>query len=146
MEQLQKQFVLETEQQGEYAFYGVLLGEASSQEKIHTHDGMYAPRDADRRDKCHGCRWLETRIYRADPDGNGTGGKKFVAHTIGRSRIPGEIDYARLFTTPSAFELVEMLTVRRKTPFLPLPSARALSQAAALDEDVKEAYVNRAVS
>lgn len=134
-----KDFVVVTEQQGTVAFTGQLLGEASSEEDVHTHDDDFGPARSNRRMKCHACRWLETKIYRR-ADG------VFVAHTIGRSSIPGEVDYARVFTTPSAFELVEVLTVRRGRPFLPLPSARALAQAAAYDDKIENAYVNRAVS
>ena len=43
-------------------------------------------------------------------------------------------------------EVVEILTVKGQTdPFIPAPSARALAQAADKDDDIQEAYVNRAV-
>lgn len=48
--------------------------------------------------------------------------------------------------TPSAYELVEILTVKNAPePYIPLPSARALAQAASKDDDVREAYIDRAV-
>jgi hypothetical protein len=48
--------------------------------------------------------------------------------------------------TSSAVALVDLLTVRGKqSPYLPLPSARALAQAADIDDDIFDAFNNRAV-
>ena len=122
----------------DYEFSGVRLGYATSQAQSHTHEGAFVPSRV-RSLKCSACRWQETTIYRTRDD-------KLVAFTVGRSIVPDEVDRARIHITGSAFELIELLTVRSGAePFLPLPSALALAQAAADDDDIREAYVNRAV-
>jgi hypothetical protein len=128
----------------EHVFDGTALGAATSESRYHSHpEDFLAPSTpsaaVSRRQKCSACRWLETKIYK-------TADGRFVAHTVGRSIVPGEQDYVRVTFTPSAYELVEILTVKGQTePFIPLPSARALAQAAAKDDDVHDAYINRAV-
>ena len=126
-------------------FTGRVIGAGTSESRDHNHDTDYlVPANTTdtsgvRRIKCSACRWQETTIYVTD-DG------QFVVHTIGRSVVPGESDRHRVTFTSSAYEIVEVLTVKgNKEPFLPDPSARALAQAAAVDDDVQEAYVNRAV-
>jgi hypothetical protein len=132
------QITLRTEQQGTRTFEGVVLGKASSENEFHTdHPGDYAV-SGDRRQKCSACRWLETTIYKTTEG-------SFIAHTVGRSIVPGEIDFARVTETTSAFELIELLTVKGYKPYLPDPSARALAQAADKDEKIRDAFVNRAV-
>lgn len=129
-----QEYTLHTNQQGEHTFKGTQLGHASSGSEVHTH-GSPQP---DQRFKCHACRWSETTIYR-------TSDNRYVGHTVGKSTMAGEIDFARIVFARNALELVELLTVRKGTPFLPLPSARALAQAAEDDDAVFEAYSNRAV-
>lgn len=124
-------------------FTGRVIGAGTSEAADHNHATDYLEpavyNAGERRRKCSACRWLETTIYETD-----TGG--FVVHTIGRSIVPGENDRHRVTSTDSAFEVVEVLTIKGiNEPFLPDPSARALAQAAHLNEDVREAYVNRAV-
>lgn len=137
-----KSFTLHTEN-GEHSFDGVVLGTATSEAQYHNHDSDYltaaAPPKEGRRQKCSACRWLETTIYLK-------AGGQYVVHTNGRSIVPGERDYVRVTFTDSAYEVVEILTVKGQTdPFIPAPSARALAQAADKDDDIQEAYVNRAV-
>jgi hypothetical protein len=90
---------------------------------------------------CSACRWFECEIV-YDPQS-----RTYTANTVGRSVVPGETDRNRVYTSTSAFKLVEMLTVfpREGKPFLPRPSALALAEGASVDEDLCEAYVNRAV-
>jgi len=126
-------------------FTGRIIGAGTSESRDHNHasdymePAAYTGDTSQRRRKCSACRWLESTIYETD-----TGG--FVVHTVGRSIVPGETDRHKITFTGSAFEVVEVLTIKGiNEPFLPDPSARALAQAASLNEDVREAYVNRAV-
>lgn len=130
-----------TKQQGTVDFYGSLIGHATSGSNRHNHRSeIVAPGDS-----CSACRWFEAELYQElYPDVNTV--KGYVIHTIGRSEVPGEIDYARVLRSDSAFEVVELLTVRQKgAVFLPAPSSRALAQASSVDNDIREAYINRAV-
>lgn len=139
-----KSFTLQTETQ-DYEFVGFVLGTATSEAGYHNHEGDFLTASAPpsgagaRRQKCSACRWLETTIYQ-------TKSGHYVIHTNGRSIVPGERDYVRVTFTQSAYEVVEILTVKgQKEPFIPAPSARALAQAADKDDSLQEAYVNRAV-
>jgi hypothetical protein len=133
---------------GDHTFIGRVIGAGTSEAAHHSHAGDYlaaatqnnsATGAQPRRLKCSACRWLETTLYRTED-------KKYVIHTVGRSIVPGEIDYIRVTFTTSAYEMVEILTVKSaREPYIPDPSARALAQAAELYDDVQEAYVNRAV-
>ena len=133
-----------TAQQGTTTFHGIILGSATSEDKQHNHPGDYLPASAQpaggKRPSCSACRWFAVALY------DDTDTDEYVVHTIGRSIIPGEIDYARVSRTQSAYEVVEILTVRQKgAVFIAAPSLRALAQAAALDDDIRDAYINRAV-
>lgn len=146
-EEEMREFTLHTPT-GDHTFNGRIIGAGTSETAHHNHaedwlapspsplnDGTAAPR----RRKCSACRWLETTLYRTDMG-------KYVVHTIGRSIVPGEIDYVRVTFTPSAYEMVEILTVKSgREPYIPDPSARALAQAAEDDDRIQDAYVNRAV-
>lgn len=154
----QTQKVIET-----VKFAGAILGSATSEHNSHRgHPGAeFAPKHV----KCSACRWLEVTIYRRrvemtyavivepDPNAPATYTYDYVIHTVGMSDVPGEVDFIRIHQTASAFEVVELLTVRRTNPrtgvttaFVPPQHARALAQAATLDDDLREAYVNRAVA
>lgn len=140
-------------------FEGVLLGRDSSEQDIHTdHPDDYAKKY----EKCSACRWFEVAIYRRyvtegsdletdparpriypiDPEPG-----DYVVHTIGGSIVPGEHRLSRISITDSAFEIIEFLTVRKQgsEPFITAQSSRALAQAASKDEDLRDAYINRAV-
>lgn len=97
-------------------------------------------------------RWFEVDIYLT-----ATG---YIVHTQGKSSRVGEHTLSRIRHTSSAFELIEILTVKRciidgrhtcdipsheKRLYLPRQSSHALAQAAQWDDDVRDAYVNRAV-
>lgn len=86
-------------------------------------------------------RWFEVEIYRRSDD------DKFVVVTRGRSRVEGETTRIRVVQTSSAFEVVSLLTVHHKgKTYIPNQSDRALAQAAQWDDDIRDAYVNRAVT
>jgi len=131
----------------EYSFTGYALGVATSRADQHTHSTRYAAPG----DKCSACRWFSVGIYRvfAEPTGSGERLKPrgYVVQTVGESVIPGEQRLARVEETPSAYDVLELLTVRRRgaEPFITSQSLRALAQAARLDEDMRDAYINRAV-
>lgn len=130
----------------EFTFSGVTLGHGTSREQWHSHDrhnddggDAYAPRGT----RCSACRWFEVTIYGVNPDSNEA---KYLVVTRGPSIVPGEMTYDRVTWTDSPFEVIELLTIRHAgTPVLPRPSARALAQAATFDDEIRDAYENRAV-
>jgi hypothetical protein len=74
----------------------------------------------------------------------------YVVYTVGRSRVPGEVDLPKLVETASAYEVVEALTVRRTgggggEVFIPPQHLRALAAASQWDRDLRDAYINRAI-
>lgn len=145
-----------------FEFTGVLLGAASSERELHTHDLDRQPH-APRHRRCSACRWNEVAIYRryvtegidleTEPnrpriyplDAPESG--DYVVHTVGVSLVPGEHRLSRIASSDSAFEVVELLTVRRpdEEPFMTPQSSRALARAAERDDDLRDAYINRAV-
>ncbi len=137
---------------GESSFAGVLAAAVSSASNDHNHpttvpsvvDGNHldVPCFAGRGQRCNACRWFEVRLYVIEGDRS----REYVVHTVGMSRVPGEVPYQRVRRTTSAYELVEFLTVRKTANvFLPPSSARALARLAEFYDDVRDAYVNRAV-
>jgi hypothetical protein len=124
---------------GEEELHGRLLGFGTSLREYHNHP---VPRDfAIHGDewKCSACRWFEISIISLD---DGT----YAVYTVGRSELPREQPRARLQFTESPFEIIEMLTDRRgRVPRLPVAAAKCLAQAAATDDGIENAYVNRAV-
>jgi hypothetical protein len=131
----------------EHVFTGYALGVATSRAEQHTHATRYAAPG----DKCSACRWFSVGIYRVfdAPDGADARprARGYVVQTVGESVVPGEQRLARVQETASAYEVLELLTVRRRgaEPFITPQSLRALAQAAHLDDDLRDAYVNRAV-
>lgn len=121
--------------------------------------------------RCSHCRWFEARVLRVRHELTGTctcgagsdlhaaqlhtrtcgvedPSGRYLVLTYGRTRVPGETDKRRSVWTNSAFEVVEVLVQRDRgeKPFLPAASARVLAQAAQWDEDISDAFVNRAVA
>jgi len=139
---MKKLFLLPTPE-GEVAVSAYLLGEGSSaRPDAHTHEGEFAPPGQ----RCSSCRWQEVLIL--DEANAKSEVPKYVIHTLGQSVVPGEFKKCRLSRTSSAFEIVEILTVRTRdgSIFLPAPASRALAQAADLDENIRDAYINRKVA
>lgn len=128
-------------------FNGALIGVSVTD---HTHHicpfpGGYAPTSL----RCTGCRWFETRLFRlTTEDSTALAGTRFVLHHVGRSIVPGEVDFARHELARGGHEVIEAYTMRRpgERPFITKPGAKVLAQAASLDEDVEDAYVNRATA
>jgi hypothetical protein len=86
-------------------------------------------------------RWFEVEIYRRQDNDD------FIVVTRGKSNLDGETTRTRVVQTPSAFEVISLLTVHHggKT-YIPRQSDRALAQAAQWDDDIRDAYINRAVT
>jgi len=121
--------------------------------------------------RCPACRWFEARIFAVDaelspddvctcdvpPDavdhehaphcGEEPARARYLVLTYGRTVVDGEHQRRRAVWTNSTFEVIEVLTQRAQggEKFIPAPAARALAQAAALDDVLRDAYVNRAV-
>lgn len=136
-------YTISTEKQGSTTFEGDLLGSGTSHSADHSHPGGFISRTPvnGRRASCSACRWFEVSLY-WDVDAG-----QYVVHTIGRSIVPEEIDYARIARTHSPYEVLEFLTVRQPgNVFIASPSLHALAQAAHLDEGIRDAYVNRAIA
>jgi hypothetical protein len=117
---------------------GRFLGMGSSRTQRHwPHAGAFATKE----ERCGWCRWYEARIFRVQRN-------EYVLHHAGCSIVPDEITLCRYEKAYSPQEVIERYVVRKavdKSAFLPRPAARALAQAAAFDEDLQDAYENRAV-
>lgn len=144
---------------GPRVFQGSLLGAGSSQRDIHSHgttpvDGHPGQALFDSyqgRTRCTACRWSEIYIFRVHTslEHGPFSAFKYCVYTIGASIIAGENTRANVRWATSGFEVIELATVRRGdrgAPFLPAAHGRALAMAADVDEDIAEAYVNRAVA
>lgn len=137
---------------------GRLLGFASSQsDDHHRHLGEFAQPG----ERCSACRWFEVRLLVAEAElvlEDLVAGEpnyrvedpraRYLVITYGCSTVPGEETKRRAVWTDSAYDVIELLTQRGREDrraFLPAPSARALAQAAQWDDDLNDAYLNRAV-
>ena len=143
-----------------YVTYARFLGMGTSHVTVHSaHDEPFVTRGR----RCNACRWFEARIFRelVLPDGVDDLGDvsdpatvslgDYVVHNAGLSIVTGEVPFYRYETTRSPHRVIEAMTTRRLTDrgpevYLAKPSAAALAAAAALDADLEDAYVNRAVS
>lgn len=136
--------------------HGRMLGFATSRREVHAHstslDSEGRPLSfASPGQRCSACRWFEVRLFGvehelADDLGPLDRRARYLVLTAGVSIVPGETTMRRASWTDSGYEIIELLTQRRDAqPFLPAPSARVLSQAAAWDDHVRAAYVDRAV-
>lgn len=135
---------------------GRLLGFATSHREVHSHETR--PNAAGEPtvfavpgERCPACRWFEVRLFDVETELSPIGEPidrrgRYLVITAGMSVVPGEVIMRRSSWSDSGYEVVELLTQRRgKHPYLPAPSARVLSQAAAWDSGIREAYVDRAV-
>lgn len=128
------------------------IGVGTSQQHAHRNHGNR--QFAETYERCGACRWFETRIFRSvtpSPD-DPTRQRQviYVLHSTGASIVPGEVDLHRVELVYSAHEVIEAFTVRRvangqpSEPFMTRPAARALAQAAGHDDELKDAYLDRA--
>lgn len=128
--------------------YGQFLGFGSSQGDRHATwhpTSGYARSDQ----KCWACRWSEPRLFSVktqDPSEPTLG--RYLIHYAGVSIVPGEVTLSKHVWAMTGYEVVEIMTTRRTgvAPYLHPTAARVLSQAAAFDDEINEAYINRAVS
>jgi len=133
-------------------FRGRLIGMGTSRRDDHNHGDpvMNGTHDFGLTRRCTACRWSEIYIFQIDErDTAAPPGALYCVYTLGPSVVPGEFTRANVRWATSGFEVMEMATVRRGdrgTPFLPAAHARAVAMASAVDEDVADAYVNRAVA
>lgn len=135
----------------EITFTGDLLGTATTQRDEHT-CANYPTYPARRGERCFACRWFEASIYRVRgwPAGESrpfAADTRFMVVTVGGTSVPGEVYFHRAMPTSSGFEVIELLTIRKTgaQPYMSMCASRALSQAAGLDELIRDAWVNRAV-
>lgn len=112
------------------------LGLGSSRYDRHAdHPGRWATRE----ERCGQCRWYELRLFRVSRN-------DYVLYHVGRSQVPGEVDLCRHERAYSPQEVIERCVVRHPgRASLTRPSARALAQAAPFDDELRDAYENRAV-
>lgn len=88
----------------------------------------------------HKDRWFDVSIY-VERDGT------YVVWTVGRTLNEDERPLFKIVRTGSAFDVIEVLTVHhRGKTYIPRASARALAQAAQWDDNIRDAYINRAVT
>jgi hypothetical protein len=123
----------------------LFLGVGTSYTSWHKHP---PDRHAELNERCRACRWFEPRIFREV-----SGQRRYLVHRAGRSIIPGEVSYTSHEWVHGAYEVIEVLTTRRRDadtgnrlPYLTHPAARVLAQAASHDKDLNQAYVDRAVA
>jgi hypothetical protein len=119
------------------------LGVGTSWSEQHRHP---IDRPAYQDERCRACRWFEPRIFR-EVDGQ----RRYLVHRTGQSIVPGEVSFTSHEWVHGPYEVIEVLTTRRngvaaRQPYLTHPAARVLAQAASYDDDLNDAYVNRAVA
>jgi len=124
-----------------------LLGFSASHVPRHKdHEGEWAPR----RFQCPACRWIDVALYEVhkdDPYRRTNPGARYIAHTVGRSDIPGERDFIRVMPATNATMAIEALnTPQHGSVHLTVPARTALSQASGYDEQIAKAFSNRRVA
>lgn len=121
------------------AYQGELIGQGSSHQGRHTHQGDYLPagkRIGGAKVRCPACRWQEVLIY-------AVGEEHYLVLNTGHTIVPGETPYKDHVYTRHAYEVLEHLTVRnREGAFLPGPARIALAQSASDDEELERVYRN----
>lgn len=121
-------------------FGGRYLGMSSSRRERHNHGSTAYVGPGGR---CSACRWTESRIFLSTADG------RYLIHTVGISRVPGETDRFKARWVLTAYEVVSYFVQRPEgggRPFLTNPADMVLAQAAGHDDDLRDAYENRAVA
>lgn len=127
-----------------FAVHARFLGMSTSFIKEHNHP---TNRSARVNERCRACRWFEPRIFRE------VGGQqRYLVHRTGHSIVAGEETFTSFEWVVGAYKVIEVMTTRRNgnstrtAPFLTHPAARVLAQAASYDDDMRDAYINRAVA
>lgn len=134
---------------GDYTFYGILLGYGSSHHEVHRfhRDTTYQVKGGR---ACSACRWIETRIFvelasaitEADVVNTSVPSiVRYIAYTQGKTLIPDEFTKCRLFKANKPEDLVDSLVViKTEQIFLPRASERALFMASKFSEPLKLAH------
>lgn len=134
-----------TDQHGQsITITGDLLGLGSSYRPRHQNhpESEFAPP----RTHCSSCRWTEIRIFAVDTEEGNPHPLPYLVVKRGASLIPGEKDFVEWEGLITGDEVLEKLTTRRGgQTSLTAPASRALSQAAAFDPMMRDAWQNRAV-
>lgn len=87
---------------GPVSITGTLIGFGTSESPLHSHaDAVAQPGQ-----KCKACRWSEVKIFRLDAG-------DFIVHTMGETRVPGELTKTRLVRTADAIAVIESLIVNK---------------------------------
>lgn len=123
---------------------GEMLGLGSSFRPRHQNhpDTEFAPP----RTHCSTCRWTEIRIFAVDSEEGNPAPLPYLVVKRGASAVPGEKDFIEWEGLITGDEVLEKLTTRRGSQTsLTAPASRALSQAAAFDGGMRDAWQNRAV-
>lgn len=117
----------------ELEFRGTLLARASSQRAEHNEYAVHRDGHAQQFERCSACRWFEVELYRSDdPEA------RWVAHTVGRTTVPGEDTRHRLRATSDPRRVVSFLTVAdRDSGVVRVPTVTrgALDRAADADSE-----------
>lgn len=117
--------------------YGRLLGTSTNETTDHAnHAGTYAPQ----RVQCFACRWTEISIYGTRDDPNAA--HAYLVHTIGRSDVPGEVDFVRSTGVRTGTTVLEALVAKQRgTALIPHAARMALAEAAAYDMSLRAIWV-----
>lgn len=117
----------------ELEFQGTLLARASSQRPDHNEYTVHVDGHAKQYERCSACRWFEVELYRSeDPEA------RWVAHTVGRTTVPGEDARHRLRATSDPQRVVSFLTVASRADGVvrvPTVTRGALDRAADVDPE-----------
>jgi hypothetical protein len=153
--------LLERDSDEIFTVTGRLIGYGSSETTQHSHEGDYVAG----KQRCSACRWFEVRIIEVesviteftssdehlDPFITAPPAR-YLVHTVGRTEIPSERQYVRVEWCDGGPTIINALTVRKRRPdgspdvFIAGPSHKALSLAAQHDDDIRDAYADRAVA
>lgn len=133
-------------------FLGRLLGRGTTETDMHR--GHAEGEHAQRGQRCSACRWYECTIYEIDNDGEQM---KFLVHTQGDTRVPGESLIPRAMFSTTATGVVDLLVQKqplarpdpydRETwtwskPRLSRSARMALEQASVFNDEIRQAIAN----
>jgi hypothetical protein len=119
-----------------HTFTGTVIGAASSHKSKHDHRPQHA---------CKACRWNTIRIFRVDQVVT-VDAERYVVVYGGITTKTGETNRWTIARTSSPYTVIEVLTQSRndgEEVFLPRTARTALSEAAARDSGIEQAWVDR---